>query len=80
MNLKSKRVRKLKDISGKRKMFFLEWKKNALQNHSRLYILRQILMSQPKIFNINRKSYFRQNKKLLKTNTKYLVLSGKWVK
>ena len=55
--------------------------KNALQNHPRLYILNQILMLHPKIFNINPKNDFeQQNKNLLKTNTKDLVLSGKWMK
>ena len=38
-------------------------------------------MSHPKIFNINRKNDFeQQNENLLKTNTKDLVLSGKWMK
>ena len=72
MNLKRKRVRKLKDISGKRKMFFLEWKKNALRNHPRLYILHQILMSQSKIFNINRKNYFEQQNNIVKNEYKGL--------
>ena len=38
-------------------------------------------MSQPKIFNINRKNNFeQQNNKLLKTSTNDLLLSGKWMK
>ena len=55
--------------------------KNALRDHPRLYILHQILMSQPKILNINRKNDFeQQNENLLKTNTTDLVLSRKWMK
>ena len=55
--------------------------KNALRDHPRLYILHQILMSQPKILNINRKNDFeQQNENLLKTNTMDLVLSRKWMK
>ena len=56
-------------------------KNNALKNHPRLYILHQILMSESKIFNINQKNDLKyQNKKLLKSNTKDIVLSPELMK
>ena len=55
----------------------LKMEKNALKNHPRPYLYHQILMSRPKIFNINHKNDFKhQNKTLLKSNTKDIVLSG----
>ena len=40
--------------------------KDTLKNTPRLYLYHQILMSSPKIFNINQKNDFtQQNKKLL---------------
>ena len=78
---KKEKGQKIERYFWEEKNVLLRMEKNALQNHPRLYILHQILMSQPKIFNINRKNYFKQqNNKLLKTNTKDLVLSGKWMK
>ena len=51
--------------------------KNTLKNHPRPYLYHQILMSRPKIININPKNDFKhQNKTLLKSNTKDIVLSG----
>ena len=49
--------------------------KKARKNNPRLYFYHQLLMSQPKIFTINQKSYFKhQNRPLLKQNTKDIVL------
>ena len=53
----------------------------ALKNHPRLNILHQILVSCPKIFDKNEKNNFEhQNKTLLKSNTKNIILSGSWMK
>ena len=55
--------------------------KKALKNTPRLYLYHQILMSSPKIFNINQKNDFKQqNRTLLKSNTKDIILSGEWMK
>ena len=55
--------------------------KKALKNHTRLNILHQILMSGPKLFDKNQKNNFKhQNKTLLKTNTKNIILPGAWMK
>ena len=55
--------------------------KKALKNTPRLYLYHQFLMSSPKIFNINQKNYFTQQKKtLLKWNTKDIILSGRLMK
>ena len=54
--------------------------KDALKNTPRLYLYRQILMSSTKIFNINQKNDFEQQKKtLLKRNTKDIILSREWM-
>ena len=53
--------------------------KKALKNTPRLYLYHQILMSQPKIFDIKQKANFeRQNKKPITKNTKGIILSGEW--
>ena len=50
--------------------------KKALKNTPRLYLYHQILMSQPKIFNIKQKNNFKsQNKKLIRRNKKDIILS-----
>ena len=55
--------------------------KRALKNTPRLYFYHEILMAQPKIFDINQKNDFEhQNKTLLKGNTKDIILSGEWMK
>ena len=55
--------------------------KGALKNTPRLYFYHEILMAQPKIFDINQKNDFEhQNKTLLKINTKGIILSGEWIK
>ena len=55
--------------------------KKALKNTSRLYLYHQILMSQPKVFDIKQRDNFeRENKTLIKRNTKDIILSGEWMK
>ena len=55
--------------------------KKALKNTLRLYLYHQILMSQPKIFDIKQKDNFeRQNITLIKRNTKDIILSGEWMR
>ena len=54
--------------------------KEALKNNPRLYLYHQIIMSSPKIFNINQKNDFmQQNKTLIKRNAKDIILSGEWM-
>ena len=56
-------------------------KKKALKNNPRIYLYHQILMSQPKIFDIKQKDNFeRQNKKSITKNTKDIIFSGEWMK
>ena len=54
--------------------------KEVLKNNPKLYLYHQIIMSSPKIFNINQKNDFiQQDKTLLKQNTKGIILSGEWM-
>ena len=63
------------------KKAMLQMKNNVLKNHPRLQIFHQILMPESKIFNINQKNDLKyQNKKLLKSNTKDIVLSRELMK
>ena len=50
-------------LGGKRALLRLE--NTALKNHARLWLYHQILMSVPKIFNINQKSDFDQHGKTI---------------
>ena len=53
-------------VLGRKRSFIYHGKK-ALKNTPRLYLYHQILMSSPKIFNINQKNDFKkQNRTLLK--------------
>ena len=55
--------------------------KKALKNTPRVYLYHQILVTQPKIFDINQKDNFEsQNKKLIRRNIKDIILSGEWMK
>ena len=55
--------------------------KRTPKNIPRLSLHHEILMSKPKIFDINQKKDFEyQNKTLLKRNTKDITLSGEWMK
>ena len=55
--------------------------KEALKNNPRFYLYHQILMSSPKIFNINqkKKDFIQQNKTLLKWNAKDMIHSKEWM-
>ena len=54
--------------------------KEVLKNNPKLYLYHQIIMSSPKIFNINQKNDFiQQDKTLLKQNTKGIILPGEWM-
>ena len=54
--------------------------KEVLKNNPKLYLYHQIIMSSPKIFNINQKNDFiQQDKTLLKQNTKGIILSVEWM-
>ena len=56
----------------------LDMEKQALKNNPRLSFYHQILMSQPKIFNINQKNYFKHQNRTQNTND--IALSGEWMK
>ena len=63
----------------KEALFNMEIK--VLKNPPRLYLYHQILTSPPKIFNINQKNDFEQQKRtLLKKTTKDIILSGEWMR
>ena len=63
----------------KEALFNMEIK--VLKNPPRLYLYHQILTSPPKIFYINQKNDFEQQKRtLLKKTTKDIILSGEWMK
>ena len=58
-----------------RKRKIIEHGKKGTKNTPRLYLYHQILMSQPKTFNIKQKDNFEsQNKKLIRRNTKDIIL------
>ena len=66
---------------GRERKIIRDGKKKALKNTPRLYLYHQILMSQPKTFDIRQKDNFeRHNKTLVKRNTKDIILSGEWMK
>ena len=55
--------------------------KKTLKNTPRFYLCHQILMSQPKIFNIKQKGNFEShNKKLIRRNRKDIILSRERMK
>ena len=76
-DFKKEKSQKIEKYFWEGKEVLLNMEKKALKNNPRLYFYHQILMSQPKIFNINQKNDFEhQNRTLLKRNTKEIVLSG----
>ena len=78
---KKEKGQKIEKYFWKWKEVLLDMEKQALKNNPRLYYYHQILMSQPKIFNINQKNDFKhQNRILLKRNTNDIVLSREWMK
>ena len=81
MILKKEKDRKIEKYFWEEKEVLLNMKKKALKSNPRLYFYHQILISQPKIFNINQKNDFKhQNRTLLKRNIKDTVLSAEWMK
>lgn len=57
----------------------LEIERKALRNNNRLYLHHQILMTEPKIFFIDKKENFKKNSKIIRKNTKDVILEGKWM-
>ena len=69
----------MKNTSWEEKEHLLRLENTALKNHEGLYLYHQILISVPKIFNINQKSDFDQHTKVIfKKNTKDIILKGGW--
>ena len=60
-----KKVQKIEKYLWEEKEHLLRLENTALKNHARLYLYHQILMSVPKIFNINKKSDFNQHTKTI---------------
>ena len=81
-DFKSKKGQKIEKYFWEEKEELLKMEKKGLKNHTRLHILHQILMPWPKILNKNQKKndFEHQNKTLLKSNTKNIILSGAWMK
>ena len=80
-DFKKEKEQKIEKHFWTEKENLLSMEKRALKNTPRLYFYHEILMAQPKIFDINQKNDFEhQNKTLLKRNTKDIILSGEWMK
>ena len=80
-DFKKEKGQKISKCFWDEKKTMLQMKNNVLKNHPRLQISHQILMPESKIFNINQKNDLKyQNKKLLKSNTKDIVLSPELMK
>ena len=80
-DFKKEKGQKISKCFWDEKKTMLQMKNNVLKNHPRLQIFHQILMPESKIFNINQKNDLKyQNKKLLKSNTKDIVLSPELMK
>ena len=70
-DFKKEKGQKIEKYFWEEKEKLLSMEKKALKNTLRLYLYHQILMSQPKIFDIKQKGNFEsQNKKLIRRNTK----------
>ena len=79
-DFKKEKCQKIEKYFWEEKEKLLSMEKKALKNTPRLYLYYQILMSQPKIFDIKQKDNFEsQNKKLITRNTKDINLSGEWM-
>ena len=77
---KSEKSQKIEKCFWEEKEVLFNKEKDSLKNTPRLYLYHQVLMSTPKIFNINQKNDFiQQNKTLLKRNTRDIILSGEWM-
>ena len=62
-NFKKEKGQKIEKYFWEEKGVLFNMEQNALKNTPRLYLYCQILMSSPKIFNINEKNDFEQQKK-----------------
>ena len=70
-DFKKEKGQKIEKYFWEKREKLLCMEKRALKNTPRLYLYHQILMSQPKIFDIKQKGNFEsQNKKLIRRNTK----------
>ena len=77
---KEKKGQKIEKYFWNEKEKLLEIEKETLKNNPRLYLYHQILTTSPKIFNINQKDNFKQEKKkLFKKTIKDVVLDGQWI-
>ena len=65
VEFKRKKGQKFEKYFWEEKEHLLRLENTALKNHARLYLYHQILMSVPKIFNINKKSDFNQHTKTI---------------
>ena len=80
-DFKKEKGQKIEKYFWEKREKLLCMEKRALKNTPRLHLYHQILMSQPKIFDIKQKDNFkRQNKPLIKRDTKDIILSGEWMK
>ena len=79
-DFKHKKVQKIEKNFWEEKKYLLNLEGEVLKNHPRPNLYHQILMSTPKIFDINQNDDFtQQNKSLFKRNTKDKVLEGRWL-
>ena len=62
-DFQKKKGQKIEKYFWEEKGILFNLEQNALKNNPRLYLYCQILMSSPKIFNINQKNDFEQQKK-----------------
>ena len=65
-NYKKEKGQKIQKYFWEEKEVLFNMGKNTLKNTPRLYLYHQILMSSPKIFRINKKNDFEQQKKTKK--------------
>ena len=78
--LKQKKEQKIKKYFLEEKGDLIRLENEALRFHPRLYLYHQILMSTPKIFDINQKTDFKKHtKSIFKKNTKDIILEGAWL-
>ena len=74
-NFKKEKGQKIEKYFWEEKEVLFKMEKEAMKNNPRLCLYHQIIMFSPKIFNINQKNDFIQQKKtLLKRNTKDIIL------
>ena len=64
-SLNKKKSQKIEKYFWEEKEYLLTLENEALRSHPRLHLYHQILMSAPKIFNINQKSDFYQHTKTI---------------